>query len=254
LKIIALGSGTSQGIPIIGCTCEVCTSADLRDQRLRSSVYIEINGVNILIDIGPDFRQQFLQNNLVSVDLVLITHEHNDHIIGLDDIRAINYTQQKSIPIYAENRVINELKRRFSYAFSDNPYPGVPRIEPVTIDTEPFSIKNIEIIPIRIQHGKLPILGFRIGNFAYITDASFIDEQEIEKLQNLDTLIINALRKEPHYSHFTLAECIQYIEKINPKQAFITHISHNMGVYADWVKDLPPHIRPLEDNMTIIHG
>ncbi len=251
MKIIALGSGTSQGVPIIGCNCEVCQSEDPKDKRFRSSIFIEHKNVNILIDIGPDFRSQFLHNNLQTVDIILVTHEHNDHIIGLDDIRAVNYTQQKSIPLFAEKRVIDQIKIRFPYAFSENPYPGVPKIDMNIIDENKFDFRGIEIIPLRISHGKLPILGFRIENMAYITDANYIAPSEIAKLQNLDTLIINALRHEKHYSHFNLEECLEIISIINPKRAFITHISHNMGLSKNWIPLLPDKVRPLEDNMHI---
>lgn len=251
MKVIALGSGTSQGVPIIGCECPVCNSEDPRDHRLRSSVAVEVDGVDILIDIGPDFRQQFLRSRLNTVDLILITHEHNDHIIGLDDIRAINFTQKKSIPLFAEKRVADEIRHRFEYAFSDTPYPGVPRIDIQIIDEDRFETQGISIQPIRLIHGKLPILGFRIRDFAYLTDANIIPEEELHKLENLDVLIINALRKESHYSHFTLDEAVRQINIINPKRAYITHISHTMGKYDEWANQLPAHIRPLEDMMEI---
>ena len=251
MKIIALGSGTSQGVPIIGCKCEVCLSTDTRNKRLRSSVYIESEQAKLLIDIGPDFRYQFLSNNLETIDLILITHEHNDHIIGLDDIRAINFTQKKSIPIYAEERVSSEIKKRFAYAFSDKPYPGLPVISLEHLTLDSFQYKDLEITPIRIWHGKLPILGFRINDFVYITDANHIPDEELHKIKNVKVLIINALRREKHYSHFTLNECLEQIKIINPEKAFITHISHNMGLYDEWTTNLPQNVRPLEDMMVI---
>lgn len=195
MKIVALGTGTSQGVPIIGCKCPVCLSSNKKDKRLRSSIYLEIGGVKVLVDIGPDFRHQFLSNNLETIDLILITHEHNDHVIGLDDIRAINYTQQKSIPIFAESNVAVSLKERFPYAFTGKTFPGVPRLELNLIDSKPFMFRDLEIIPIRVMHGKLPILGFRFEDFAYITDANDIEEKELEKLRGLDVLILNALHR-----------------------------------------------------------
>lgn len=251
MKIIALGTGTSQGIPIIGCQCEVCTSADPADRRLRSSVYIESNEAKVLIDIGPDFRSQFLQNKLTTIDLILLTHEHNDHIIGLDDIRAINFTQQKSIPIFSSNRVIDTIKQRFAYVFSKEPYPGLPQIELNIIDDKSFQYKDLKISPINIKHGQLDIWGFRINDFAYITDASTIPEEEYSKLKNVKVLIINALRQAKHYSHFNLEGCLEAIKRINPSKAYITHISHNMGKTAEWKKLLPAGVSPLQDMMTI---
>ncbi|MBT8233632.1 MAG: MBL fold metallo-hydrolase [Saprospiraceae bacterium] len=251
MKVIALGSGTSQGIPIIGCTCKTCTSGDIRDFRLRSSVHIKTNNNAFQIDVGPDFRQQFLVNKLTTVDHVLITHEHNDHIIGIDDLRAINFTQKKSIPIYAEARVLESIKERFHYAFGKHKYPGAPQITLHTITNEPFTLNGEEIIPIRLMHGNLPILGFKIGDFAYITDASDIEPSEINKIKGINTLIINALQREDHRSHFNLKEALLFINKINPRQAYLTHISHRMGPFNNWAKHLPENVEPLQDNMVI---
>ena len=251
MKVIALGTGTSQGVPIIGCKCRTCLSGDPRDTRLRSALYVETTRTKIAIDIGPDFRQQFLTNNLETVDHILITHEHNDHVIGLDEVRPINFLQQKSIPIYAEERVAGEIRKRFHYAFAKHDYPGLPQIQLKEIDNNPFKIEDIQITPIRILHGRLPIFGFRLNNLAYITDAKTIDQENLNKLQGLDVLIINALRKEEHYSHLNLEGCLEYIEKIGPKRAFITHISHKMGPVEEWSTLLPENVRPLEDNLTI---
>ena len=250
MKVIALGTGTSLGIPLIGCTCQACISTDPRDKRLRCSIYIELLNKKVLIDVSPDFRQQFLTNHLKTVDYVLFTHEHNDHVGGIDDLRAINFFMKKNIPLYGESRVLKSLKDRYHYAFGN--YPGAPKIFLNEIShTLPFNLDDIQVIPIRVIHGKLPILGFRINDFAYITDASHIDEQELDKLKNIDTLIINALRHESHFSHFTLKESLSAIELIKPRQAFLTHISHNMGPTQDWSKALPPHVKPLNDNMVI---
>ena len=250
MKIIALGTGTSQGVPVIGCTCEVCTSTDPRDKRYRTSVYIEVDNKKILIDIGPDFRSQFLANNLTDVDAILITHEHTDHIIGLDDIRAINYVQQKSIPIYGELRVLNALRERFSYAFGSEHY-GKPMIELHEISTDPFYLFGNRIEPLRIMHGRLPILGYKIGDFGYVTDANAIEQEVIDRLKNIKVLIINALRHEEHYSHFTLKECLDVIREINPQKAYITHVSHQMGKTENWSKELPDNVFPLYDGLEL---
>ncbi len=251
MKIICLGSGTSQGVPVIGCPCAVCTSNDKRDKRLRSAVYVQTEEAKILIDIGPDFRQQFLHNELDDVDAVLITHEHNDHIAGLDDIRSINFAQRKSIPVYASQRVANCLKAYYPYMFGDDLYPGAPRVSIHVIDDSPFSINGLSIRPIKVRHGLLDIYGYRIKDFAYLTDAKSIPEDQYPHLQGLDTLIINALRKKEHHSHFTLEEALREIKKIQPRQAYLSHISHLMGLTAEWAQLLPEAVLPFNDNMVL---
>ncbi len=251
MKIIALGTGTSQGIPMIGCKCEVCLSPDPQDNRLRSSIYIETEKSKVLIDIGPDFRTQFLNNGLDTIDLVLITHEHNDHIIGLDDIRAINFTQKKTIPIYAEQRVAAQLKDRFSYAFN-SAILGLPRVDLIDItENNSFDYNDIDILPVRIMHGRLPILAYRINDLSYVTDGSYIDEAGIEALSGSKVLIINALRKEQHPTHFNLEGALDMIRMLKPEKAYITHISHSMGLTKDWTKLLPDNVFPLIDGMHI---
>ena len=250
MKIIALGSGTSQGVPVIGCHCPSCISEDEGDVRLRSSIYVSTEHTSILIDIGPDFRTQFLANKIAKVDSVLITHEHNDHIIGLDDIRAINFTQNVTIPIYAEPRVATDLESRFKYAFQ-NPRPTVPRITMHRIDNSPFALGDITVTPIRIMHDKLPILGYRLNDMAYITDASYIDEQELAKLTGLKVLIINALRKTKHPAHFNLEEALEHVSLINAEKNYLTHISHSMGPTRTWSHQLPTNVAPLSDRMII---
>ena len=251
MKIISLGTGTSQGVPVIGCECAVCTSDDPRDRRLRSSVYLETSEAKILIDIGPDFRQQFLTNGLSDLDAVLITHEHNDHVVGLDDIRAINFARKKSVPVYASERVAACLQRFYPYIFEKNPYPGAPRVQLQIIDENPFYINNLLIRPIQLLHGRLDIFGYRVKDFAYLTDAKSIPDSQYPLLENLKVLIINALRKETHHSHFTLDEALEQISKIKPAKAFITHISHLMGLTKEWAKELPPNVMPLIDNMSV---
>jgi len=251
LRVVALGTGTSQGIPIIGCKCEVCTSTDKADKRLRTSIYVESEETKILIDIGPDFRTQFLANKLTTVDHILITHEHNDHVIGLDDIRAINFTQNKSVPIYAMPRVSEELTKRFEYVFNKHPYPGLPQISLHNISEEGFNLGDLTITPIKVLHGRLPILGFKINDLVYITDANQIAKEEIAKMGKPKVLIINSLRKEPHFSHYSLSEALEVIDQVKPERAYLTHISHMMGKTAEWSRTLPAHVRPLNDQMII---
>lgn len=251
MKIIALGTGTSQGVPVIGCNCTVCGSSDLDDTRLRSSVYIQTPQTSILIDIGPDFRTQFLNNKIKTVDSVLITHEHNDHVIGLDDIRAINFTQRKDIPFYASDRVVGVLKSRFSYAFSDDKYPGLPKVGLNTITDVPFELCDVTVTPINVMHGTLPIFGYRLNDLAYITDANYISDKELSKLYGVKVLIINALRHASHYSHFSLPEALAVAKKINADKTYLTHISHMMGPTSEWKKDLPSNVSPLQDKMVI---
>ncbi len=251
MEIVILGSGTSQGIPIIGCSCEACLSKDPRDKRLRTSIFIQTDRVKIQVDVGPDFRQQYLENDLTKIDHVLLTHEHNDHVIGIDDLRAVNFMQRKQLPLYGEPRVLREIEKRFQYAFGDNKYPGVPNIKLRPIDENPFQFEDIAVTPIRVMHGELPILGFRFNDMAYITDASQIDESEIEKIKNVEVLIINALRHNEHYSHFNLEQSLDYINRISPQKAYLTHISHAMGPTKTWEQILPSNVFPLQDKLRI---
>lgn len=239
-KAIFLGTGTSQGIPVIGCECDVCNSSDTRDNRLRTSIYLSIDGVHLLIDPGPDFRQQMLANKIKHLDAILITHQHNDHVIGLDDVRPFNFRYEMDMPIYATRDVQKELKTRFAYAFGPNPYPGAPRFDLRTISAdEPFEIKGIPIEPILTDHGGLPVLGFRFGDFVYITDAKEITPYEQGKLKHAGILVLNALRKEPHYSHLHLEAAIALAREVEAKSTFFTHISHSMGSHAQTTQELP---------------
>jgi phosphoribosyl 1,2-cyclic phosphate phosphodiesterase len=251
IQVRFLGTGTSQGIPMIACTCEVCRSTDPCDQRLRVSMHIETEGKSFIIDTGPDFRQQILRAGIQRVDAVLYTHEHKDHTAGMDDIRGFNYAQKASIPLYAQAPVIDQLKREFAYAFAENKYPGVPEIEVHEIGNQPFTIAGIRIIPILVKHYFLDVLGFRFGDFTYITDANFISDEELEKVKGTQVLVINALRKTTHISHFTLDEALEVIDKIKPKAAYITHISHMMGLHADVTKELPAHVHLAYDGLTL---
>ncbi len=251
MKITMLGTGTSQGVPIIGCQCSACTSDDPRDKRLRTSALVEIDDTTILIDAGPDLRQQLLRSQTTKLDAVLFTHEHKDHTAGLDDVRPINFLMHSTLNVYGLQRVMNTIKRDYYYAFKTCKYPGVPELKLNSITTEPFFIHHIPIIPIAIKHLTLPILGYKIGNFAYITDASFITEKEKEKIKNLDVLIINALRIKEHYSHFNLAQALAVIDEVKPKVAYITHIGDGMGKYADIAPKLPENVFLGIDGLTI---
>lgn len=251
MQITFLGTGTSQGVPIIGCKCKVCQSLNPKDNRLRSSIHIQKGETAIIIDTGPDFRQQLLKNKIDDIDAIVYTHEHKDHVAGLDDVRPINFLKEKDIPIYAEKRVLNALETEFHYAFSEKKYPGVPSIETHAIENKPFTINNVNLLPIRVMHHKLPVLGFRIGDFAYITDANFISAEEKLKLNHLDVLVLNALRKEEHISHFTFFQALQLIKELQPKQAYLTHISHQLGSHEQIMKELPENISLAFDGLQI---
>jgi phosphoribosyl 1,2-cyclic phosphate phosphodiesterase len=252
VKITFLGTGTSQGVPVIACECNICHSSDQHDKRLRTSLLLETDDATLLFDAGPDFRQQMLRENVKKLDSILLTHEHKDHIAGLDDVRAFNYKSQDAIDIYAEERVQKALKREYSYVFSEYQYPGIPKMRLNSIDEQDFTVKGILIHPIRVFHYRLPVFGFRVGNFAYITDANYIPEESKEKLFGVKYLVINALRKEKHISHFNLREAIDFIRAISPKKAFITHISHQMGYHAEVSKDLPQGIFLAYDGLSLL--
>ena len=252
MKITFLGTGTSQGIPVIGCGCAVCQSADQRDKRLRVSVLIETDDQTIVIDSGPDFRYQMLRAGVKDLDAIIFTHEHKDHIAGLDDIRPFNYLLHKRIDIYASNRVQDALKREFSYIFSDIKYFGLPQINLHTVAEEPFMIGENQIIPIEVMHYKLPVLGYRIKDFTYITDAKTISEASLAKIKGSKILVINALQKEDHISHFTFDEAIAFAHKAGAETTYFTPMSHNLGLHGDIEKELPPHIRLAYDGLTVI--
>lgn len=251
MKITILGSGTSQGVPVIACDCEVCTSDNPKDKRLRSSILIDTEEQNIVVDTGPDFRQQMLCAKTKTLDAVLFTHEHKDHIAGLDDIRAFNFAQKKKMEVFATEQVQQALKREFHYVFADFKYPGIPEIALNTIDLTPFEINGLEIIPVRVMHYKLPVTAFRIGDFAYVTDANYIAESEYEKLRGVKVLVINALRKEPHISHFNLDQALEIIEDLSPQSAYLTHISHLFGKHDDVNPTLPVNVQIAYDGQEI---
>jgi phosphoribosyl 1,2-cyclic phosphate phosphodiesterase len=251
VKITFLGTGTSQGVPVIACECATCTSTDSRDKRLRAALLVETSANTIVIDAGPDFRQQMLNARVKKLDAIFLTHEHKDHIAGMDDLRAFNYKSQAAIDIYAEERVLNAVRKEYAYVFSENQYPGVPKMELHNIDTYNIALRGDIIIPLRIFHYRLPILGFRIGDMAYITDANYIPEETREKIIGVKYLVINALRKEKHISHFSLGEALNLIEEVSPRKAFITHIGHQMGKQADINRELPVNVTLAWDGLEV---
>jgi phosphoribosyl 1,2-cyclic phosphate phosphodiesterase len=252
LEITFLGTGTSQGIPVIGSNHPVCLSKDPKDKRLRVSVLIKDKNFSVVIDCGPDFRQQMLQSNCQHIDGILFTHEHADHTAGLDDIRPF-YFAQGAIFIYAHQRVLKNLAKRFDYIFEEeNKYPGAPSVEAIeVVNNKPFTIKFKEIIPVNVWHGNLQVFGYRIGNFAYLTDVKTIAQEEIKKLKNLDVLVVNALRFEPHNTHFNIAEALEFIKLVKPKKTYLTHISHLMGFHEEVQANLPKNVFLAYDNLTI---
>lgn len=251
-KCILLGTGTSQGVPIIGCKCEVCLSQDPKDKRLRTSAFLQVDQINIVIDVGPDFRQQMLQNNIEKLDAVLITHQHNDHIIGLDDVRPFNFMHECAMPIYASEEVIDDIQHRFDYAFASDKYPGAPSFDTFCVDDSAFEIEGVSILPIDYMHGTLPVKGFRIRNFAYITDIKTISVAEMDKLKGLSSLVVSALHHSEHHSHFNLKEALHFIEQLNPQQAFLTHLSHRMGLHDSLADLLPANVSIGFDGLQIL--
>ncbi|MEQ8905967.1 MBL fold metallo-hydrolase [Ekhidna sp.] len=252
MRVIFLGTGTSQGIPVIGCKCNVCTSLDYRDNRLRSSIYVEFEGIHIVVDTGPDFRQQMLRERIDQVDAVLFTHAHKDHVAGMDDIRSYNFLQKKDMPIYATEFVVGRLNKEFEYIFEDDGYPGVPKVEVNFIENKPFQIEGKEIIPIEVMHHKLPVLGFRFGDFTYITDANHISEKEKEKIKESKVLVLNALQKKSHISHFNLEEAVELMKELKPEKGYLTHIGHFMGSHRDVSKELPENVEIAWDGLQLV--
>ena len=251
MEVTFLGTGTSQGIPIIGSTHPVCLSTDPKDKRLRVSILISWDEYQYVIDCGPDFRQQMLTNNVTEIDGILFTHEHADHTMGLDDIRPF-FFRQGDIPVYGHKRVLQSLRSRFSYIFSsENKYPGAPSVIENELINQPFTLGNLDVIPIDLMHNRLQVFGFRFKDFAYLTDVKTIEKEEIEKLKGIKVLVVSALRIEPHHSHFNLEEALEFIEEVQPKKAFLTHISHKLGFHEEVQQQLPNHVFVAYDNLKI---
>jgi len=252
VTVTFLGTGTSQGVPVIACGCEVCTSIDPHDNRLRSSIMIESDDKTVVIDSGPDFRYQMLREKVKKLDAIVFTHEHKDHIAGMDDIRAFNYFQNAPVDIYAVPRVQEALKREFAYVFAEFKYPGIPQVNLHTIGLEPFDIGSIHFIPIEVMHYKLPVLGFRINDFTYITDAKTVSPTEVEKIKGTKILVINALQTQSHISHFTLDEAVLFAQEVGAEKTYLTHISHRLGRHEDVSAQLPEGIELAYDGLKIV--
>jgi len=249
LTVTFLGTGTSQGVPVIACDCEVCQSIDFRDKRTRTSIHIDVDGQSIVIDTGPDFRLQILRERILKLDAVIFTHQHRDHTGGLDEVRSFNFKQKSDMPIYGSREVIEQLKKEYEYIFNPGDYPGVPSVNEFIIDTNTFRINNTNIIPINLLHYKLPVFGFRIYDFTYITDANYIDDDEKEKIKGSKALVINALQKKHHISHFNLQEALDIIAELKPEKAYLTHISHYLGQSRKVEAELPENVMLAYDGL-----
>lgn len=242
MKITFLGTGTSQGVPVIGCSCEVCSSLDFRDKRLRTSVHLQVGSKSFVIDTGPDFRQQMLREGISHLDAVIYTHEHKDHTAGLDDIRPYNFSQRKDMPLYGKQEVLDQIRTEFSYIFTEHRYPGIPRVETREIENRLFDAEGVPVMPIRVMHHRLPVFGYRIHGFTYITDANHIPSEELQKIQGTEVLVINALQNSPHISHFTLGQALEMVRIIQPGRAYFTHISHQLGLHREVEAKLPGNV------------
>lgn len=251
LTITFLGTGTSSGVPMIACNCDVCSSGSQKDKRLRSSILVESDSSTLVVDAGPDFRYQMLRSGVKSLEAILVTHPHKDHIAGLDDVRAFNYLQNRPMKVYANELTRNALHKEFSYVFAEKKYPGIPQINLHDIGDEPFFIDEIPVIPIKVWHLNMPVLGFRFGDFTYITDANRIDEEEKNKIRGSRILVLNALRKEKHISHYNLEEAIALVQELGVAEAYFTHISHQLGLHESVNAELPANIRLAYDGLQL---
>jgi len=251
MKVTFLGTGTSQGIPVIACDCKVCKSKNPKDNRLRTSVLIEVKNQTIVIDTGPDFRQQMLREDVKKIDAIVFTHQHKDHVAGLDDVRAFNQKFQKDMDLYCSAEVEEALIREFPYVFSTYKYPGVPEVRIHNIKNETFTINEVNVTPIEALHYKLSVFGYRIKDFVYLTDISSISEKEKEKMKGADIIVLDALRKEPHISHLSMQQAVDLLEELQPKKGFLIHISHLMGLHNEVIKELPDFIQPAYDGLIL---
>ncbi len=251
MKITFLGTGTSQGVPVIGCDCDVCQSLDYRNKRLRTSVHVQVQDQSIVIDTGPDFRQQMLRERVQKLDFVLFTHSHKDHTAGLDDVRAFNFKQNMDMPLYGTAEVLRHLKTEYYYAFLPKRYPGTPQLQLNEITEAPFTVNNITVTPLPVMHLHMPVLGFRIGDFSYITDANQIPDQTLARLRGSKVLVLNALQKESHISHFNLTEAVAMAERIGSQKTYFTHISHKLGLHKQVAGELPDHIELAYDGLVV---
>ncbi len=251
MRLIFLGTGTSQGVPVIACRCGVCSSTDPKDARLRTSALLQVDGKNILIDIGPDFRQQMLRHSVDHIDAILVTHAHRDHVAGLDEIRSFNYVQHRRMDIYLNAEARSTVEHDYHYIFEPHQYPGLPEADLHTVGGAEFEAAGVGVVPISVMHKDLPVLGYRIGPLAYITDANRIEEAELRKLDGVRVLVVNALRREKHFSHFCLSEALEVVERVKPERAYLTHMSHEMGLHAEVQPLLPPNVFLAYDNHEI---
>lgn len=251
MKVTFLGTGTSQGVPVIGCPCEVCRSMDYRDKRLRSSVYLEVDGKSFVIDTGPDFRQQMLREQINKLDAVIYTHGHKDHIAGLDDVRAFNFLQNMDMPVYGNEDVLKQLQVEFYYAFEALRYPGTPQLQLNEINDEIFEVSGVRFIPLPVKHFKMEVLGFRVNDFCYITDANHIPDNTYKKMKGAKVLVLNALQREKHLSHFNLIEALDVATKVGAAQTYLIHISHRLGLHKQIEKELPNSVALAYDGLTI---
>ncbi len=254
MKVTFLGTGTSQGVPVIGCTCNVCQSTDPRDKRLRTSVLIQARNKTVVIDTGPDFRQQMLREKVNRLDAVVFTHAHRDHTAGLDDVRAYNHMQNMDMPVYGTPEVLQQLRTEYAYAFAPAAYPGIPRLDLHQLNGEAFDVSGISFLPLPVMHLHMPVLGFRIDNFSYITDAKFIPPATLEKLKGTEVLVLNALQRERHISHLNLTEALEIVNTVKPRHTYLTHLSHRMGLHAEVEKELPDDVSLAYDGLKVVSG